>query len=129
MGVLGVPARARRGDAGRLGAADPRPERIAALQPFEIEISLHGDNPATHDAVTRVPGSFERLLQAFGDLKELRQRVKLKTPVTRQNQEQLKGIRAIGDRFGFNVMVDLVITPRDDGDTASDDGSTGRWDR
>jgi radical SAM protein with 4Fe4S-binding SPASM domain len=66
--------------------------------------------------VTRVPGSFDKLLEAFAHLKEIGLRVNLKTPATRSNQEELKGIRAIGDRFGFRVQFDLAITPRDDGD-------------
>ncbi len=96
----------------------PMAERIRDLHPFELEISLHGGHPATHDAVTRVPGSFDKLIAAFGHLRDLGIRVNLKTPVTRSNQEELNGIRAIGDRFGFNVFMDVVITPRDDGDQA-----------
>ena len=92
-------------------------ERIAELQPFEIEISVHGSRPETHDGVTRVPGSLAKLLTAFGHLRDLGQKVSLKTPVTKMNQEELAGIREIGDRFGFPVMFDVVITPRDDGDT------------
>jgi radical SAM protein with 4Fe4S-binding SPASM domain len=93
-------------------------ERISELHPFELEVSLHGDNAGSHDAVTRVPGSFDKLVAAFGHLKELGLRVNLKTPVTRMNQEELKGIRALADRFGFRVQFDLVMTPRDDGDTS-----------
>ena len=32
------------------------------VDPYMVEVSLHGASAATHDRQTRVPGSFERLV-------------------------------------------------------------------
>ncbi|MDX1461081.1 MAG: radical SAM protein, partial [Xanthomonadales bacterium] len=39
-------------------------ERLRAeVDPFVVDISVHGAKPETHDRLTRVPGSFERLMR------------------------------------------------------------------
>ncbi len=93
---------------------------------FGLEISIHGDDPASMDRVTKVPGSFTMLIAAFERLKRHGVNAILKTPVTRHNLDRLEGIKAIADRFGFRWFTDAKIFPRDDGDTApvEEDGLT-----
>lgn len=91
-------------------------ERYAALAPFDTEVSLHGADAGTHDRLTGIRGSFEKLLLALGHLSELGVKVTLKTPVTRLNQHQLAEVQALGERFGYKVTFDTNITPTDDGD-------------
>jgi len=102
---------------GYLFADETVADRVAALPPFEVEVSLHGADAATHDRLTGIRGSFEKLVVGLENLKKRRIKVILKTPVTRLNQNQLREIRAIGDRFGYRVTWDPQIVPRDDGDT------------
>ena len=40
-------------------------DRIAALHPFAVEISVYGADAATHDAITQCPGSFAATLRAL----------------------------------------------------------------
>jgi MoaA/NifB/PqqE/SkfB family radical SAM enzyme len=93
-------------------------KKFKALMPFEIEISFHGTNPESFDRLTGVPGSFHRVLQGIRNLREHNLKVNLKTPITKWNQEELRGIKAIGEELGCHVEFDPVITPRDDGDTS-----------
>lgn len=90
-------------------------DRIAALKPFEVEISLHGARAETHEALTRIKGSFDRTIRGIRLLRERGVKVQLKCPITRLNQEELFEIRKIGDDFGYPVIFDAVITPKDDG--------------
>jgi MoaA/NifB/PqqE/SkfB family radical SAM enzyme len=116
------------GEARRLGMAlriysngylisDKRVARkIAALNPVEVEISLHGATAPTHEALTKIKGSFDKTIKALENLTDAGIRIQLKCPITKLNQTELFGIRDIGDRFGSPVTFDSVITPKDDGD-------------
>jgi MoaA/NifB/PqqE/SkfB family radical SAM enzyme len=90
--------------------------RLRALEPLEVEVSIHGSRPETHDALTRIQGSFVKTLQAIENLVEVGIKVNLKCPITRLNQAELFEIRDLGERFGQSVKFDAVITPKDDGD-------------
>ena len=96
--------------------ADPKViDKIKALTPTEVEISIHGAKPETHDALTRIRGSFEKTWQAVENLVEAGIKVNLKCPVTRLNQAELFDIRDRGEALGLRVQFDTVITPKDDG--------------
>jgi len=89
-------------------------ERYAELAPFDTEISIHGARAATHDRLTGISGSFDRLLVALGHLSETGVKVTLKTPITRLNQAELRDIDTLADRFGYKVTYDTNINPTDD---------------
>jgi MoaA/NifB/PqqE/SkfB family radical SAM enzyme len=85
------------------------------VDPFLIEISLHGATAATHDRQTRVPGSFERLLANLAGLRALGLRVKLNSTLTAWNESEIAGMFALADSLGLPLQVDPEVTPRDDG--------------
>ncbi|HEY0556275.1 MAG TPA: radical SAM/SPASM domain-containing protein [Thermoanaerobaculia bacterium] len=86
------------------------------VDPFLIEVSLHGARAATHDRQTRVPGSFDRLVANLGELRALGCRVKLNSTLTRWNEGEIEGMFALADELGLPLQVDPEVTPRDDGD-------------
>lgn len=97
--------------------ADPeKARRYAELAPFDTEISMHGSDAATHERLTGIHGSFEKLLRALRNLAELGVKVTVKTPITRLNQRQLVQIRELAASIGHKVLYDTNITPTDDGD-------------
>jgi MoaA/NifB/PqqE/SkfB family radical SAM enzyme len=85
------------------------------VDPFLIEISLHGARASTHDRQTRVPGSFDRLLANLGELRALGLRVKLNSTLTRWNEGEIEGMFALADELGLSLQIDPEVTPRDDG--------------
>jgi MoaA/NifB/PqqE/SkfB family radical SAM enzyme len=91
-------------------------ERLAELAPMDVEISMHGADAATHERLTGIRGSFEKMLVAFELLQSLGVKVVVKAPITRLNQHQLGEISRIAARYGFRVSFDTNITPTDDGD-------------
>jgi MoaA/NifB/PqqE/SkfB family radical SAM enzyme len=86
------------------------------VDPFLIEVSLHGARAATHDRQTRVPGSFDRLIANLGELRELGFRVKLNSTLTRWNEGEIEEMFALADALGLPLQVDPEVTPRDGGD-------------
>ena len=86
------------------------------VDPFLVEISLHGALARTHDRQTRVSGSFDRLLANLAEMRACHLRVKLKCALTRWNESEIEGMFAIADRFEMPLVIDPEITPRDNGD-------------
>lgn len=85
------------------------------VDPFLVEVSLHGAAAATHDRQTRVPGSFERLQANLREMLELGLRVKINSTLTAWNEGELEGMFAIADSLGVPIQLDPEVTPRDDG--------------
>ena len=88
------------------------------VDPFVVEVSLHGATAETHDRQTRVTGSFERLLANIGELLALGVRVKVNSTLTRWNEQEVEGMYAITDSLSVPLRFDLQVSPRDDGDRA-----------
>ena len=86
------------------------------IDPFLIEVSLHGATAATHDRPTRVPGSFDRLLANLGEILGLGMRVKINSTLTRWNEDEAEGMLDLAEELGVAIQIDPEVTPRDDGD-------------
>lgn len=86
------------------------------VDPFIVEVSLHGATAATHDRQTRVPGSFERLLLNLGEMAQLGFRVKVNSTLTAWNEGEIEGMFDLVESLGFAFQVDPEVSPRDDGD-------------
>lgn len=86
------------------------------IDPFVVDISLHGARAESHDRQTRVRGSFDRLMSNIPGLQALGIRLKLNATLTRWNEDEIEGIFAIADSFGIPVAINPDVAPRDDGD-------------
>jgi MoaA/NifB/PqqE/SkfB family radical SAM enzyme len=86
------------------------------IDPFLIEVSLHGATPAVHDRQTREPGSFERLLANLREMRSLGLRVKLNSTMTAWNEHEIAAMMALADELELPLQIDPEVTPRDDGD-------------
>ena len=108
-------------------------ERLAEeVRPFEMEISLHGARPGTHEALTRVPGSFVNLVAGVRALRKRGIKVLLKTPITKMNMSELREMKVLADDLGAGIHFDPVVTPKDDGDQeplqmGADEAFLKRW--
>jgi len=90
-------------------------DRIAALPPLAVEVSIHGATAAVHDAATAKPGSFDAALAGVGRLLARNVPVLMKTPVTSLNEHQIDEIVALSERLDVDLQIDPHITPCDDG--------------
>jgi len=91
-------------------------DKLKKVGVVETSISIHGSRPEVHEKLTRIPGSFQRVIDAVGRLRARNMRVILKTPVTRLNEDDLFAIKAIAEENGAFQIFDTTITPRFDGD-------------
>ena len=90
-------------------------ERIASLRPFTVEISVYGSNAETHDGMTQVKGSFDRVLRAVRLLVGLGQRVILKCPLATSSFGQYEDIMQMAQQLGAEYRFDPTIAPMNDG--------------
>jgi len=93
-------------------------QRLAALRPITVELSLHGASSGTHDRSTATPGSFDALWRGVAALKAHGLPIVLKTPLTRINENELEEMIALTEREGVPYNLDATLTHRDDGDSA-----------
>lgn len=100
-----------------IGLTRERIERIAALEPLTVELSIFSADPAVHDGITRVPGSFDRLIRNVHRLKAHGLRVYLKTVVMKPNIADLLKLRELGkDLDVFTHTFSCEVSPRINGD-------------
>jgi radical SAM protein with 4Fe4S-binding SPASM domain len=93
-----------------------RADRIAALHPTAVEISVYGADAATHNTITRQPRSFELTLRAFHLLRARGVHLVMKTPLLRENVRQLGALRALASTVGARFQYDATLTAKDNGD-------------
>ncbi|HNX51069.1 MAG TPA: radical SAM protein [Thermoanaerobaculaceae bacterium] len=86
------------------------------VNPFGVDVSLHGACAATHDLQTRLPGSFDRVVGNIRAMVTGGLRVRLRLPFTRWNEGELQEGLALADSLGVPVDIDPELSPRDNGD-------------
>jgi radical SAM protein with 4Fe4S-binding SPASM domain len=90
-------------------------DRIKALRPVTVEISIYGITPSIHDAVTRVPGSHEKSVRALTLLHERRMRVVVKSPLMHNTVDEFEGLKQLAEGLDGGFVYDVSLMPRDDG--------------
>ena len=81
-----------------------------------IQISIYSHRPEVHDAITLVPGSLQRSLDAARFLKSQGLRVIFANVLMVQNLQDYQGVRALAEELGVECTLDPTITPMMDGD-------------
>lgn len=88
------------------------------VDPYIVETSLHGSTAEVHDAQTRTPGSFVRLMENMRLWREAGMRTKINSTMTSLNEHQTAEIFAIAAELDAQIQIDPDVKPRDDGDTS-----------
>lgn len=89
-------------------------DRLAALPPHRIEISLHGVTERTFERVTQGRGAFQRCMAAIGLLRDRRLPLMLKTTAMTANKEEVlaikryvNGLEGVGYKLGGEMRPTL----------------------
>ncbi len=94
-------------------------QRIAdmfeAYRPRSIELTMYGATRETYEAVTGVPGSYDRFRRGIELLLERGLPVKLKTMLITLNFHELSAMRAFAESLGLSFRFDGLLWPRFDG--------------
>lgn len=94
-------------------------EKITAIKPSNVEISVYGATENVHDAITRVSGSFQR---AIGNIKELlyaNVSVLFKGFLLKDNFHQRWQMIELANRLGVLYAFDFNLIPMETGDISN----------
>lgn len=90
-------------------------EALARVGLLEVHVSLYSGVAEEHDAVTRVPGSFGRTIDAIKALRQRGLRVVLKTPATTLSMLGAHSVEALARDLGCEHHPSTELTMREDG--------------
>lgn len=96
------------------------PKIIAMLldaPPSLIEITMYGATQQAYEAVTRIPGSFNRFITGLDLIANSGLKFVLKSVVINLNKHDLQNMVDLAERYGVELHYDGTIWPRLDGST------------
>jgi radical SAM protein with 4Fe4S-binding SPASM domain len=92
-----------------------RADRIQALHPHCVEISIYGATQETYERATRVPGSFQAFLIGVQLLRERTIPLLIKMPVMTVNQHEVLQAKELVEGWGIKFVYSTEVFPRVDG--------------
>ncbi len=92
--------------------------RIRELGVDTVQISVYSHRPEVHDAITKLPHSFERTVKAIRFLREQGLRVTIANVLMTVNSSDQSGVQQLAAELGVHYTLDPTITPMMDGDTS-----------
>jgi radical SAM protein with 4Fe4S-binding SPASM domain len=88
---------------------------LAEYRPFAIEITLYGATRETYDALTQIPGSYDRCMRGIRMLLDRKLPLKLKTVPTTVNRHEVYEMQRMAEQdFGVDFKFDPLVNPRTD---------------
>jgi radical SAM protein with 4Fe4S-binding SPASM domain len=82
--------------------------RIAKMGIFDVHISLHGSTAKIQDAITRMPGSFEKTIRTIKLFVKAGVKTNIMTVLMHGHLDELEKIQKLSDEIGVN---DVIFTP------------------
>jgi AdoMet-dependent heme synthase len=95
---------------------EPEARRIRSLAVDSIQVSIYSHRAEVHDAITKVPGSLKRSVDAIRFLKSYGLKVIIANVLMTQNRQDCHGVRALAAEIGVECTLDPTVTPKMDGD-------------
>jgi AdoMet-dependent heme synthase len=92
--------------------------RIRELGVEQVQISVYSHRPEVHDAITKLPGSLKRTIEAIRFLKSQGLKVVIANVLMAGNLFDNSGVMALAKELGVSYTLDPTITPKMDGDTS-----------
>lgn len=93
-------------------------QRMRQLGVEQVQISIYSRHPEIHDAITKLPGSLKRSLEAIRFLKAQGLKVMIANVLMTANLGEHAGVQALASELGVGYTLDPTITPKIDGDTS-----------
>jgi len=90
-------------------------DRIAALNPLEVGISVYGATAETHDGITMSPGSFDKSVAALHALLARGVPSTVKSVIMKPNFGEYGALIDMALEMGAKYVFDTTVFPRDDG--------------
>jgi AdoMet-dependent heme synthase len=93
--------------------------RIKDLGVESIQISIYSHRPEVHDAITLVPGSLKRSVDAIRFLKSQGLKVIIANVLMTENMQDYSAVQALAAELGVGCTLDPTVTPMMDGNRST----------
>jgi AdoMet-dependent heme synthase len=90
--------------------------RISSLGVESVQVSIYSHRPEVHDAITKMPGSLQRSLDAIRFLRARGLHVIIANVLMLHNISDYPAVKALAAELGVEFTMDPTITPMMDGD-------------
>lgn len=90
--------------------------KIKSLWPRCIHFSVYSHISEKHDAITQIPGSFEKTIEAIKKCTLLGIQVNIKSPIFEDTKEDVDGIISLAESLGVTIGLTGIIFPKKNGD-------------
>jgi AdoMet-dependent heme synthase len=90
--------------------------RLRKLGIEQVQISVYSHRQEVHDAITKLPGSLRRTMEAIRHLRTNGVKVSITNVLMQFNQRDAKAVKAMAQELGANFVIDPTITPMLNGD-------------
>jgi AdoMet-dependent heme synthase len=84
----------------------------------QVQVSVYSHRPEVHDAITKLPGSLRRTVEAIRFLRSKQIKVTIANVLMTPNMFDGAGTIALARELGVPYTLDPTITPKIDGDTS-----------
>lgn len=89
-------------------------DELAALPPFDIEVTLYGATKETYEKLTGIPGSYAKCLSGIKRILDRGLPLKLKTVALTINHQEIGMMKSMAEELGVEFKFDPMISPRID---------------
>ena len=96
-------------------------ERVALLRELEatVQVSLYSMDPATHDGITKRPGSWDETTQAIEKLREAQVPCRISCPTMKANFRDYLGVLEYARSLRMDAQTDFIIMGKQNCDTGN----------
>lgn len=91
-------------------------ERLASYYPRLVGVSIYSSDPAVHDYITRIPGSWEKSMTVVNRLGDLSVPMNIKCCVMRPNVKSYRGVAEIARSVGAQPQFEINVSDSIEGD-------------
>lgn len=89
-------------------------DRLAALPPMALEVTLYGRTQETYEKLTGIPGSWKQAMRGIELILDRKLPLKLKTVAVSVNVHELDAIRQFAEELRVEFKFDAMMNPRID---------------
>jgi AdoMet-dependent heme synthase len=93
--------------------------RLREIGVESIQVSIYSHRPEVHDAITKIPGSLRRSLNAIRFLKSQGLKVIMANVLMTENMHDYHGVQALANELGVDCTLDPTVSPMMDGDRST----------
>jgi len=93
--------------------------RLRELAVDSIQVSIYSHRPEVHDAITKLPGSLKRSVNAIRFLKSQGLKVVMANVLMTENMQDYEGVQNLARELGADFTLDPTVSPMMDGDRST----------